>query len=302
LRQTRKPDAIAIHDDCSTDKTWDILQDFQKTASIPVKVFRNATRLGVTKNFEAAVRALDTDIICLCDQDDIWLPDKLSKLSSVFELSPETALVYTNADLIDGKGNYLGSSLFEELEVSRKEVRGIMRGNAFGVLCRRNIITGATAAFRRDLLSLALPFPETHLHDEWLALVAAATARIHQLPDPTIKYRLHGKNVIGVRKIGRMELIKELWWGLHKKNARGWGEKQVRSRAEVLRRMESHPQIPEKIVVHCQQAVTFARFRAALPHSVFARSPAVLWRAAKGQYKKFGYSWKTAVFFDLFNK
>ena len=301
LRQSRKPDAIVAYDDCSTDKTWDILQDFEKTSSIPVKIFRNATQLGVTKNFETAVRALDTDIICLSDQDDIWFPDKLSKLSSIFEHSPETALIYTNAALVDGNGNYLGSSLFEELEVTRKEVREIMRGEAFNVLCRRNVITGATTAFRRDLLSLALPFPETHVHDHWLALIGAAAARVHYLHEPTIKYRLHGKNVIGVRKPSRMEKCKEIWWYLHKKK-RGWAKDQVKSRTEFLRRVESHPQIPKYIVSHFQDAINFSKFRATLPDSVFTRSPAVLWQVARGRYRRFEYAWRREAFLDLFNK
>jgi glycosyltransferase involved in cell wall biosynthesis len=301
LRQSRKPDAIVVHDDCSIDKTWDILQDFEKTASIPVKVFRNATQLGVTKNFEAAVRDLDTDIICLCDQDDVWFPDKLSKLSSVLERSPDTALVYTNAALIDGEGNYLGPSLFEELEVTRREAHEIMRGEAFNVLCRRNITTGATMAFRRDLLSLALPFPETHVHDHWLALVGAAAARIYQLSEPTIKYRLHGKNVIGLRKPSRLEKCKEIWWYLHKKK-RGWAKDQIKSRAEFIRRVESHPQVPENIVSHFQEAMDFSRFREALPDSVFTRSPAVLWQVARGRYKRFEYAWEREAFLDLFNK
>ncbi|RYZ87983.1 MAG: glycosyltransferase, partial [Proteobacteria bacterium] len=65
VAQHQLPDSIVICDDCSSDQTWEILQAFQAASPIPVKIVRHAAQQGVVKNFEAAVRLLETDIVFL---------------------------------------------------------------------------------------------------------------------------------------------------------------------------------------------------------------------------------------------
>ncbi|MFC6522047.1 glycosyltransferase family 2 protein [Undibacterium arcticum] len=198
LMQNRMPDQVTIFDDCSDDGTWEYLQTWVAGVSIPVALHRNVTRQGVVKNFESATRTLNTDVIFLCDQDDVWLDSKIDLILKVFESDPNVFLVHTDAQLIDEGANDLGVSLFNALGLTQSERRRIQTGDAFSVLCRRNLVTGATAAFRRELLHLALPFPNCWLHDEWLAILAAATGRVVILDAPTIQYRQHARNVVGV--------------------------------------------------------------------------------------------------------
>lgn len=302
LSQTKQPDAIVICDDCSTDDTWNILNRFKLSAPVSVKLMRNATQQGVTKNFELAVQSLETDLIFLCDQDDIWFVNKISTIHAVFLASQKTEMVFTNAVLVDANGADLGATLFGELQLSREEKQEMSRGKAFEVLCRRNVITGATAAFRRSLLSVALPFSDTCLHDEWLGLIASTLGGVVQLPDSTIKYRQHGKNLVGVRKLSRIEIAKELWWSIQRFGSRKFAEDRIKYRAELRDRIRAHPQISKLFIARCQDSVAFAEFRAALPESLFIRWPAVFWRVLKGEYKRFGYWWKTDIFRDLIHK
>lgn len=302
LSQMQKPDAIVICDDCSTDETWAILNRFKLSATVPVKLLRNATQQGVIKNFELAVKSLETEIIFLCDQDDVWLTDKISTIKSVFLASSEIDLVFTNAVLIDANGEDLGSSLFGELCLSEKEQRAIVRGKAFDVLCRRNVITGATTAFRRSLLTVALPFSDTCLHDEWLGLIASTTGGVVHLADSTIKYRQHEKNLVGVKKLSKLEIFKELWWSIQRSGSRKFAVDRIRYRAELLNRMKAHPQISKSFASLCQESVAFAEFRAALPDHFFVRWPAVFWRVLNGQYRRFGFWWKSDIFRDLIHK
>lgn len=302
LSQTHKPDAIVICDDCSTDETRNILENFKKFSLIPVNLILNSTRRGVTRNFEAAVKLLNTDIIFLCDQDDIWLSNKISSIYSVFLSAPQNNLVFTNAKLIDENGQDLGVSLFGELGLSRTEQQAITCGNAFEVLCRRNVITGATAAFQRSLLSIALPFSDTCLHDEWLGLIASATGSVAHLDDATIKYRQHGKNLVGVKKLTRLEICKELWWSIQRFGSRKFAKDRIEYRADLLARIETHPQIPRVVVRRCQESLAFAKFRAELPQHFFMRWPAVFWRAIRGQYRRYGFWWKGDIFRDLIHK
>lgn len=302
LSQTQKPDAIVICDDCSSDQTWDILNHFKLSASVPVKIVRNATQQGVIKNFELAVKLLDTDIIFLCDQDDVWLADKISTIYSVFLTLPEIDLIFTNADLIDADGKDLGSSLFGELQLNENEKLSIARGKAFEVLCRRNVVTGATSAFRSSLLTVALPFSDTCLHDEWLGLIAAATGSVFRLSDSTIKYRQHGKNMVGVRKLGKVEICKELWWSIQRFGSRKFAKDRIRYRVELLSRIKENPKISNAVVDRCQDSIAFAKFRAALPKSFLVRWPLVLWKGLKGEYRRFGFWWKSDIFRDLIHK
>src|SRR6266704_3029265 len=78
--QTRLPDEMVVCDDRSADETTDIIRTFAKNALFPVRLEINEQKLGSTKNFEKAIRLCHGEIIAPADQDDVWNPQKLSKL------------------------------------------------------------------------------------------------------------------------------------------------------------------------------------------------------------------------------
>jgi glycosyltransferase involved in cell wall biosynthesis len=226
LAQERRPDQVVIYDDGSADGSWEFVQEWAQEAPLPVTVHRHPERVGYIKNFEAAVQLLDTDLIFLCDQDDIWLPNKIALMANEFEKHPDLFLLHTNAKLVNAAAQDLGVSLFEALRLSESERQAVLAGNALEILCRRNLVTGATAAFRRRLLDIALPFPASLVHDDWLAIVAATHGRMSLLDAPTILYRQHANNALG------MPLSKWRIWALlsappgqfHKRYAARQGE------------------------------------------------------------------------------
>ena len=71
-RQTVIPAELVITDDCSTDGTMDIVQQFARSARFPVRFERNSERLGYRANFMRAAQLCVSDVISFCDQDDIW--------------------------------------------------------------------------------------------------------------------------------------------------------------------------------------------------------------------------------------
>jgi glycosyltransferase involved in cell wall biosynthesis len=148
-----------VSDDCSTDGTWAYLEAWASEAPVRVTLIRNDPPLGVSANFEQAMRLVDADIVFPADQDDVWMPNKVALLAGVFEADDSVQLAHTDAILVDANGHELGSTLFGELEISRMERRDIRSGNAFRVYCRRNVVTGAAAAFRRRLIGLVQPLP-----------------------------------------------------------------------------------------------------------------------------------------------
>lgn len=186
-----------MSDDASTDGTTTIVAATLDGAAVGVQLLRNDPAVGVTRNFGSAVAAAGGALIALCDQDDVWHADKIRWLRDAIDAT-DALLVHSDADLVDEEGVAIGRTLFQWLEVSPEDLAAEQSADGFAVLLRRNLVTGATVLFRRELLEVALPFPDEWVHDEWLAIIAAATGRVAVVDRSTIDYRQHGANQIGI--------------------------------------------------------------------------------------------------------
>lgn len=217
LGQSVVPFEIVLSDDGSTDDTVAVARrtvadfDAQHPQSpVVLRVLENETALGIARNFEQAMLACTGELIALCDQDDVWHPDRLERLTEVFVERPELWLVHSDAALVAEDGHPLGISLFQALEVTEREKREIHSGQGFETLLRRNLVTGATTVVRGDLVRRSSPFPHSWIHDEWMAVVAAASASFDVLDRQLTDYRQHGGNQIGARKLNLRDKIRKL--------------------------------------------------------------------------------------------
>ncbi len=286
--QVPLPREIIVSDDGSTDDTLAVVRDTIALCGvadrIALRVFSNMPPLGVTRNFEQAVRACSHALIVLCDQDDVWHPGRLARMAAQFEARPDLLLLHTDARLVDAELQPLGSTLFHALEVQPAELEAISRGDAFSVLLRRNLVTGATTMFRRTLLDAALPFAPEWVHDEWLAAIAAATGRMDVLPEPTIDYRQHASNQIGARRLTLSEKIAKAFAER--------GDKHVarlhRADALLQRLLQLGDRVPAAWLEAQRAKVAHQRFRAGLPKARPLRVVPILAEAARGRYARFG--------------
>lgn len=216
LEQSEPPREVVVSDDASTDGTLARIQETYEdyrarhATSVDLKIIRNHEPLGVAKNFEQSILACTFDLIALSDQDDVWAVDRLRRASDLFESRPDLLLLHSDARLIDEAGAVIPGALFEALEISAAAIRSIHAGEAFEQLMRRNLVTGATVLLRRELATLAVPFPDAWVHDEWLAMVASAIGRMDVLEETLIDYRQHGANQIGVRKLSLTEKYRRM--------------------------------------------------------------------------------------------
>lgn len=200
--QMRLPDELVVCDDDSSDQTVDLLKMFASSAPFPVRLYTNDSNLGPTKNFEKAIRLCTGDVIALCDQDDVWLSQKLARTESELEHARDAGVVFSDAELIDETGRYLGKRLWQELSADDDERVPAGRDKTWFELLPGATVTGATMAFRARYKNLVLPIPPNPqlIHDGWIALVVSCVARVMPLPEPLVLYRRHLHQQVGPRK------------------------------------------------------------------------------------------------------
>jgi len=189
---------LVICDDASTDATASIIKAFSKMAPFPVRIYRNEKQIGAVQNFSRAISLCQGKYIALCDQDDIWFPDKLAitfqamkeaeeKFGSQFPL-----LVHSDLTVIDTAGKVIVPSFMK-----LRRIRHFDEENLKWLLAQ-NFVTGNTVLMNRPLVEVALPIPAgAMMHDWWLALVAAAVGKIVYIDRPMVLYRQHASNMIG---------------------------------------------------------------------------------------------------------
>ncbi len=284
--QTRPPDELVVSDDASTDATAAIVNTFAARAPFPVRLVQNPAPLGVVGNFERAIEMTDGDVVALCDQDDLWFPDKLKMLEMLFLEDVAKLLVFSDANLIDENDALIRTRLWSATmtEAQRKRIET----DPWGVLLRRNVVTGATVAFRATLKIAALPIPKKIdlLHDGWLALVAAGIGRVHACPEALMSYRIHpgqhtglGKDAPPPPQSGRAEAF-----------ARSINRlKSLKSRLLEKGMSPADPKIAE-----VEAFLTHQTARGGLPSNRLARIPVVLRELAAGRYRRFANGWRSA--------
>ncbi|MFU8945628.1 glycosyltransferase family 2 protein [Mycetocola zhadangensis] len=296
LDQRFLPTEIIISDDASTDDTMEIAKRVLGRSKISVRFLRNRSALGVTKNFEQAALAVSGDIVVLCDQDDVWHPQRLERALAEFDARPELTLLFTDARMVNAEGEPLGYSLFDALEISSADRQAIHSGTGFSTLLRRNVATGATMAFRRSLLDIAAPFPVEWVHDEWLTILAAAVGQVDLLEEPLIDYRQHGGNQIGAREPSLGHKIRRVL------EPRGERNRDLAVRTGIL--VEKLASLGDVVkpgdLTAARGKLRIERMRANLPENRLARVLPVLKEARSGDYARFTSQGNTEVFRDLF--
>ncbi len=296
LAQSVPPSEIVLADDASTDETVEIARRVMAgRPEVTLIVQRNPVALGVTANFESAIRRCTGDLIALCDQDDIWHPGRLARASREFDTRPELDLVFTNARLVDTRGESLDRTIFDVLEVRAADLAAVHAGAGFSVFIKRNIATGATMMFRRRLLDVALPFAPDWVHDEWLAMLAAATGQLEAIEEELIDYRQHDTNQIGVDYPTLRRKVMRALEPRHGRNARlARRSVQFRDRVESL---DSRVTSPVRLAARTK--AESETLRASLPSSRLRRVAPVLRAHRRGWYSTYASQGRLDMVRDL---
>jgi len=201
---------ILTRDDGSSDATPEIIRKYADADERIRVISDDQGKLGVVQNFACLLGHTGADHVMLCDQDDVWLPDKISKsldhMRKMEKASPGLPiLVHSDLRVVDSSLQEIAPS-FGRFQHLNTESTG-----KIGRLLVQNVAVGCTMIMNRRLVDVSLPIPESALmHDWWIALVACALGRVGYIDEPTVLYRQHGSNTLGSRRYDMNRILERL--------------------------------------------------------------------------------------------
>ncbi|WP_313154554.1 glycosyltransferase family 2 protein [Sphingobacterium multivorum] len=193
LCQTVMPHEIIIVDDCSKDDTWELLNsyNFLKTE---VVLLKNPENLGVIETFKRGISYATGDFVALCDQDDIWLSNKLQIQLESFEMLDSEQLikpivVLSDLQLMGSDGKDLNRTFWKAHNMQPLKTD-------FSKSLVFNEAVGCSMLLNRSMVSLIEKMPsEILMHDHWIYMIGKSFGLCLVVDVPLIRYRSHEESV-----------------------------------------------------------------------------------------------------------
>lgn len=188
LSQLPPEGRLVVRDDGSPDQTVAVIRAIRDSRI----TLTAGSNVGFVRSFLTLVAnaPADADMVMLSDQDDVWLPNKIDRAWNVIGRSGDVPTLYcSRLQLVDTELRPLGLSPAWPREPS------------FCNALTENVVTGCTAALNPAALRLLRDngdLDRIYFHDWWLYLVVSAFGTVVFDPEPTILYRQHGGNAIGM--------------------------------------------------------------------------------------------------------
>jgi glycosyltransferase involved in cell wall biosynthesis len=176
LAQLSPDDELVVSDDASTDRTLEVVAERRDPR---IRTLTNRVRAGYIENFQRAIEQARGDHVFFSDQDDVWLPNKVTLMDSALRVN---ACVASDAIVVNNR--------LETLHPSYFKYRGARSFSPSSIFLKPPII-GATLACRRRYLDTLLPLPSGIPHDFWLSVNASWDDELGIVDRPLILYRRH---------------------------------------------------------------------------------------------------------------
>ena len=205
LNSTRQPDEVVIIDDCSTDKTAEIIKKYIVEHNLDWKFSVSSSNSGYKRNFYNCLEKCTGDVIFLCDQDDLWYSEKIAEITAIFENDPQVLGVNSSFDMINADGGMLVPFGNNKRDTANHGLVkfGIHQGKIASIdlktILQYNISPGCTCAFKSTVVKEYLKTSKCLMPHDWeLNIIAASHGGLRFYNKPFIGYRQHGNNTIGL--------------------------------------------------------------------------------------------------------
>lgn len=193
---------LIVRDDVSKDKTIEILEDFKKRNSSKVTIINDGVSSGCAKNnFFKLMNFSENEYIACCDQDDIWLENKLEIMyQEIKKLELENSkdiplLVHCDLCVVDQNMKVIADSMFDYSLFNKS-------ADSINYYLLENYVTGCAMMFNKKLKSYMLKnydLEKIYMHDWLAALIAYGLGKGRLINKSLIKYRQHGNNTLGAK-------------------------------------------------------------------------------------------------------
>ena len=203
LAQTETGWELLVHDDGSSDRTPEILRHFGVQYPDRIHVLDGPPCGGAKDNFLRMIREVRAPYVMFCDQDDVWLPEKVEltlremKRLEAKHGAEKPLLVFTDLCVTDERLHPVATRLsaYQKLNPGRTKAKELMI---------QNVITGCTVMINCTLAKLAIRPENTAgiiMHDWWCALIAASFGAVSYVDRALVLYRPHSDNFVGAKNL-----------------------------------------------------------------------------------------------------
>ena len=189
------PHELVAVDDGSSDETVLLLREFSQIAPFPVRIYQNEFRLGYGMNFLKAAALCTGDAISFCDQDDFWLPAKLSCVGAAMS-DRQADFVAHSADVTDSHliktGQRYPDICLDAFWDTRDGGTDFFPG--FAITISQNFFASIQLHLEQRKFTI-------EAHDELICELATAGWKRYELSESLVQYRQHIGNLIGYHGI-----------------------------------------------------------------------------------------------------
>ncbi len=202
LFQTMAIDELIICDDGSSDETKEIIQDYQKKYP-QIHFYENKENLGYKLNFKKAMDLCCGDYIFLCDQDDIWMEDKVEKMINKIKENPKIQVLASSFVYINQVDEEIETTLDSGKSNNNLYLKPVKEGDcvpvSFEEYYNHNYFQGCSLLLKKEIKNKVVNhFSIRVAHDYLINFTAAKEEEMYFWNVPLFKYRLHENNTIGV--------------------------------------------------------------------------------------------------------
>lgn len=205
LNQKRKADEVLIFDDCSTDKTVQIINDFIMRNELKNwKLIVNSKNKGWKRNFMEGIWSASGDVIFPCDQDDIWMSQKLEIMEKIMEDNPHIKILTSNYEMFYSSGKTLLGP--------EKNDRCLIK-QPLSVKVFNTKYPGCTYCISKDIVKMSMKYWQTDFpHDALFWRIGMFTDTLYTYHDKLIRWRKHDESAYTIESIQSKTKIKKREW------------------------------------------------------------------------------------------